>query len=301
MNRLATAELEAAVVALQNVVITRYVTAAGYVLLLYDHLLTLEDEVEYIWSAPTSVAKILFLILRYMVPSFLTVETVLRSGLSVIPMTDNVCKVWTSIATYAGWLSILISNFLVLLRIWTTLPHSHRLKVWSIGFFAVAQVMNFGFTSWAVANMIHVLIYDPRVGLCSFSSKPNVVSLWVVGLIYEVLVFATVCWNALDRPRALSSNPDAEVTRLFFRDGAIYFLILFALRTANTVIAIVSPISSLFIIVFFVWAATTVTTSRLIINSRRAAGKAAQLRQLQMSMDCGFELQDTSESLSYRN
>ncbi|KAJ6472037.1 hypothetical protein C8R45DRAFT_1013828 [Mycena sanguinolenta] len=292
----AAAELEQAVVALQNVVITRYVSAAGFVLLLYDHLLTLDDEVEYTWNAPNSVAKITFLFLRYMVPSFLTVQTVLRSGLPVIPMSDIVCKVWISIAAYAGWLSIVISNFLVLLRIWTTLPHSHRLKVWSIGFFVTAQILSFGFTGWVVGNMWPVLFFDPRVGLCSFSSKPNVVGLWIVGLAYEVLVFVTVCWNTLDRPRALLSSEDAGITRMLFRDGITYFVILFALRIANTVIAIVSPVSSLFVIVFFIWAATTITTSRLILNSRRAAGQAAKLRRLQMTNAC--ELGGTSETLS---
>jgi hypothetical protein len=44
--------------------------------LLYDHVLTLGDEVKYIWSAPTTLAKILFLTLRYMVPAFMTVETI---------------------------------------------------------------------------------------------------------------------------------------------------------------------------------------------------------------------------------
>ncbi|KAJ7204863.1 hypothetical protein B0H12DRAFT_1243584 [Mycena haematopus] len=204
------------------------------------------------------------------------------------------CKVWTPIASYAGWLSIAISNFLVLLRIWTTLPHSHRLKVWSVGIFAVAQLLSFAFTSWAVANMIPVLIFDPRVGLCSFSSKPDVVGFWVIGLAYEVLVFATVCWNTLDRPRALCSGSDPGVTRMLFRDGIIYFVILFVLRTANTVIAVVSPVSSLFVIVFFVWASTTVTTTRLILNSRRAAGKAARLRQLQMTIEYPPDFQSNS-------
>ncbi|KAF7345665.1 hypothetical protein MVEN_01586100 [Mycena venus] len=328
----AAAELEGAIVALQNVLITRYVSAAGFVLVLYDHLLTLDDEVEYIWSAPTSVAKILFLILRYMVPSFLTVHTTFRSGLSIIDLSDNRnapptplqinvlsrCKAIISFGAYAGWLSIVISNFLVLLRIWTALPHSNRLKVWSIVFFIVAQLLSFASTSWVVANMIPVLIFDARVGLCTFSRKPSVVGLWVVGLAYEVVVFVTVCWNTLDRPRALGSDPDAAVTRMLFRDGIVYFVILFggilvlqvsnnkltichsqpALRIANTVIAVVSPISSLFVIVFFVWAGTTVTTSRLIINSRRAAGKAAQLRQLQMTSGPQCDLEVTSESLS---
>ncbi|KAJ7096012.1 hypothetical protein C8R43DRAFT_1244481 [Mycena crocata] len=60
--------------------------------------------------------------------------------------------------------------------------------------------------------------------------------------------------------------------------------ILCGLRVANAVIAIVAPVSSLFVVVFFIWAATTLTTNRLIINSRRGVGKAACLREAQMQI-----------------
>ncbi|KAK7031916.1 hypothetical protein R3P38DRAFT_2926080 [Favolaschia claudopus] len=257
------AELEAAITGLQNLLITRY-------LLLYDHLLTLDVEIEYIWSAPNSAAKVLFLILRYMVPIFLTSQTILRSGLSIVYMSDNVrafdasriCKGWISFGAYAGWLSIVISNFIVLLRIWTTLPHSHRLRLWSILIFIIAQLGSLGMTTWAVSNMIPVLFFDLRVGLCSFTSKPNVFGLWIVGLVYEILVFVTVCWNTLDRPRAIGSDPDAALTRIFLRDGTVYFVV--PLRIANTVIAIISPISSLF-------------PSHPQLNSRRSARVAEGL------------------------
>jgi hypothetical protein len=45
-------------------------------LLLYDHLLTLPDEVEHVWSAPNTLGKVLFLILRYMVPIFMLAENI---------------------------------------------------------------------------------------------------------------------------------------------------------------------------------------------------------------------------------
>ncbi|KAJ7321056.1 hypothetical protein DFH08DRAFT_889861 [Mycena albidolilacea] len=236
-----------AVVAFQNVLITRYVSGESILILLYDHLLTLQDEVEYIWSAPSTVAKTLFLILRYMVPSFLTAQTITRSGLAAIPMSD---------VTYAGWLSIVISNFLVLLRIWTTLPRNNRLIWWSIVFFVLMQLAGFAVTTWVISTMIRAL----------FGSSTT------YRLFFEVVVFATTCWKTLDRPR----DVDDRITRIFFRDGVAYFLVL--LRIANVVIAIVAPISLIFVIVFFIWAATTVTTSRLIINSRREAGKAERLR-----------------------
>ncbi|KAJ7142891.1 hypothetical protein C8R44DRAFT_692496, partial [Mycena epipterygia] len=294
------AALEKAIIALQNILTTKYVSAAGLVILLYDHVLTLDDEVAYVWSAPSTIAKILFLILRYMVPVFIISQTVTRSGLPVIPLSDLVCKAWTSFATYAGWLSIVISNFLVLLRIWTTLPRGHRLIRWSVIFFVVVQLTSLIVTTWVVTNMIPVLVFNPLVGICTFSSKPDVVGLWVVGIVFEVIVFGTVCWNTLDRPRAIGSDdPDAAVTRMLFRDGVVYFVV--RLRIANAVLAIVAPVSSIFIIVFFIWAATTVTTSRLIINSRRAVGKAAALRELQMAASAGHERDQTESSGDMRS
>ncbi|KAJ7936983.1 hypothetical protein B0H13DRAFT_1853046 [Mycena leptocephala] len=159
------------------------------------------------------------------------------------------------------------------------------------------QLMALGVTTWIVFNMIPVLVFEPVAGVCTFTSKPSVFGLWVPGIVFEVVIFATVCWNVLDRPRAVGA--DAHITRILFRDGLVYFAvrawlhfidppvlpevqILTVLRVANTVIAVVSPISSLFVIIFFVWAATTLTTSRLIINSRRENGRAAQLWEGQM-------------------
>ncbi|KAJ7677055.1 hypothetical protein DFH06DRAFT_1429128 [Mycena polygramma] len=296
----AAAFLQSAIVSLQNVFTTRYVSAAGVVVLLYDHLLTFDDEVEYIWKAPASLEKTLFLLLRYIVPLFVTAQTVTRSGLSVITMSDYVCKVWTSFSTYAGWFSILISNLLVLQRIWATLPRGHPLISWSLAFFVVMQLAGLGVTTWIVINMIPVLVFEPNVHLCTFSTKPSVFGLWVPGLVFEVVIFITVCWNTLDRPRALGPESDSHITRMLFRDGVVYFVILtgalnfpfpdfgisdmhLVLRVANTLIAVLAPISLLFVILFFIWAATTVTTTRLIINSRREIGRVEQFLELRMA------------------
>ena len=44
-------------------------TAAGAVVLLYDHIITLPDEYRFVWKANTSFAKYAFLLNRYVVPS----------------------------------------------------------------------------------------------------------------------------------------------------------------------------------------------------------------------------------------
>ncbi|KAJ6496232.1 hypothetical protein C8R45DRAFT_899656, partial [Mycena sanguinolenta] len=292
--------LQSIVAALQNVVTSRYVSVAGYVVLLYDHMLTLDDEMEYIWGAKNTVAKVLFLIQRYMVPLFITGQTITRSGLPVIPMSDVVCKIWNSITTYAGWFSIGISNFLVLLRIWTTLPPGHHLVVWSLWFFIVMQLVGLGVTTWVIRNIIPVFYFDPVLGFCSFTSKPSVAGLWIPGLIFEATVFVTVWWNALDRPRALGTDSNDDITRMLVRDGVTYFVILFVLRIINTILAFVAPVSLIFVGVYFIWAATTVTTSRLIINSRREDGTEERQRQMAEG-ESNAEIQSTDRSKPSRS
>jgi Family of unknown function (DUF6533) len=44
-------------------------------ILLYDHALTLDQEVEEIWKAKWTLPKIFFLVLRYMVPVLMIIET----------------------------------------------------------------------------------------------------------------------------------------------------------------------------------------------------------------------------------
>ncbi|KAJ7201900.1 hypothetical protein GGX14DRAFT_571163 [Mycena pura] len=297
------------VVALQNAAITRYMSAAGLAALLYNHLLTLDDEVEYIWSAQNTVAKMLFLVLRYMVPLFLVAQTVAVTQqylpilydsplpVDTISLTDSLhrrklsssgfdCKVWTSLSSYGAWLSISITDFLVLLRICTLLPREHRMVPWSFVFFAFVQITNFACTTWAVHNMLRASFFEPRLGVCTFTSKPNVVGFWIVGIVFEVVVFAAMPYVCQQRARNnsdASADAYAGVQHVLLRDSCVYLLLLIVrmyissvtavLRLSSTVIAITEPVSLLGVITFFVWAATTLTTSQMIIHSRRAAVK----------------------------
>ncbi|KAF5319358.1 hypothetical protein D9619_008677 [Psilocybe cf. subviscida] len=54
---------------------SRYLGAAGLALTLYDHTLTLSDEIEYVWKAKWTIPKLLFLLIRYAVPCALILQT----------------------------------------------------------------------------------------------------------------------------------------------------------------------------------------------------------------------------------
>ncbi|KAF7315685.1 hypothetical protein MIND_00084100 [Mycena indigotica] len=112
---------------LRDIFITRYVNAAAFVILLYDHLLTLGTEISLIWPAKLTSAKALFLYVRYVVPCAMILYTVQLSGLaSSLTLSDAVssvlviissrsnhyqfCRWWMSFAAFIGWAAVASSN-----------------------------------------------------------------------------------------------------------------------------------------------------------------------------------------------
>jgi len=52
----------------RNSILTKYVGLAGFTVLVWDHLITFADEVEYIWKSKKGIAIYLFFLNRYLIP-----------------------------------------------------------------------------------------------------------------------------------------------------------------------------------------------------------------------------------------
>jgi len=65
---------------IQHVLISRYFTAAAVVILVYDTLLTLNEEIRLIWPGALSFPKLLYYINRYMAIIFLIGANYLLAG-----------------------------------------------------------------------------------------------------------------------------------------------------------------------------------------------------------------------------
>ncbi|KIM78133.1 hypothetical protein PILCRDRAFT_824849 [Piloderma croceum F 1598] len=262
-------DTESAAVIVQHLQITRYVDAAGLVFLLYDHILTFDDEVRLVWSADTKLPKLLFLINRYFVPIGMILRVNDSSGLTLLKLSDNVCKAELIAILFIGMISIAVSNFLVLLRIWVLWDRNRQLIYCTGAAFLAAQISAFTVYSIVVSRMAPFMIYDLDLFACVLTEKPgnaSIASLWIPGLAFEVLVSAVVWWNTLERPR-LESN--AALTKVLFREGMIYFLVLTSLRVLNLVLGFVAPISLIFMGMLLIWCATTATTSHFILSLRK--------------------------------
>ncbi|ETW76533.1 hypothetical protein HETIRDRAFT_480662, partial [Heterobasidion irregulare TC 32-1] len=210
-------DAEKLISALKNVNATRYLSAAGLVALLYDHLLTINDEIELIWRARNTLPKTLFLINRYLVPILMLVTIYPLAALSPGP-SDAVCKTWFTIAIILGMISIANGHFIVLLRLWILWNKQPRLVCASLAVFVISQLGTFAMVTWVAVQMRPVLEYNATLRICSLTRKVHIEGLWAPGVFFEVVVFVTVCWNAMARPR----ESDQALTRVLYRDGLVF-------------------------------------------------------------------------------
>ncbi|KAF8556649.1 hypothetical protein OG21DRAFT_1482863 [Imleria badia] len=235
-------------------------------ILLWDHILTLPDEVQLIWKARLSIAKVLFLFNRYAVPFAMIVVSHEFSG--VTPYRS--LSVWYAIGVTVGMMSIATSNFLILLRLWVLWDRSPRLILGTLLFYVVTQLVSLGCVGYVINDMLPTLFFDPILRICLPNSKPKFVMLWTPGMAFELMVFLTAVWNALDRPR----SQNVRMTKIMYRDGSLYFFSLFALRLLNVLMCVLAPASLTFLGLFFVWSISNITLARLILNLRRLSTDA---------------------------
>ncbi|KAJ7103782.1 hypothetical protein C8R44DRAFT_808155 [Mycena epipterygia] len=250
---------------LEDLLIVRYISAAGLTILIYDHVLSFPDEIRFIWSAKGSSSKFLFLALRYLVPCMMITHSVQIAGLSGIHLSNTVrfCKAWWSLAVVVGWLVIAINNWLVLLRLWVLWGRDRTFIICTLLFFFAMHVATLVLAWISVSEIIPNLRFEPSLQLCIFTEKPGKLPFaWVPGILFEFLVLLAAGWKVFLRPQTLKTLKS---------EGFLYFLLLFTLNLVNMLVFFYARLSLIFVTLFFMWCFTTTATCRMILSIRSSS------------------------------
>ncbi|OAX36204.1 hypothetical protein K503DRAFT_320674 [Rhizopogon vinicolor AM-OR11-026] len=141
-------------------------SSAGFTLLVYDYVLTLRDEVTYIWNAPWTVVKVMFFINRYgnlAAQTFISLE---ESGL-LADNSQSFCRKFALITTIFMLLSSESIHILVLMRawaIWGTRERTKKIFIWSYVIYCLVQLGG----AMGTLNRRHIFYFQylDVVGVC---------------------------------------------------------------------------------------------------------------------------------------
>ncbi|KAL4244426.1 hypothetical protein ABKN59_010183 [Abortiporus biennis] len=218
--------------ALEDANATRYLTAAGLVVLLY-----------------------------------LVLGCVLAVAYEMYSNNKQGCRKFLFTCSLFALLSVAIANILVILRVIILWEHRPMIVKLMIGGFCATFSAQVATMLVSLVHLVRGVFWSPETGMCILTvSTPIFIAVWASPMLFEILVLIATIVNALDRPR----GPHQRLTNALSRDGITYFLALTLFRALNLAFAATLNPSLTMLGSFFVWSLTTTVLNRSILRLRDA-------------------------------
>ncbi|KAG8923861.1 hypothetical protein FRC01_012236 [Tulasnella sp. 417] len=241
---------------------SRYLSVAGFVVLVYDHLLTFADEVDLIWKNPTKPVACLFLFNRYVIPLVIIIDIFEKSGLAR-NLPDEFCVVWLFVEGFLQAICFGIAHILVALRV-RALYVKRPWVEWVLwlsgtGYFAATV----GIVFLALTTVAKGYAWNPMFHMCIGNIPHWTFWIWVPALVFETILFGLTAGKAIHHYR---QNVSLPIARMLYRDGFLYFIIISLCCVFNIVAWAVLPETLIAIAKYFTFSFINVMSSRLVLN-----------------------------------
>ncbi|KAF8465000.1 hypothetical protein DFH94DRAFT_784272 [Russula ochroleuca] len=216
---MSTADINAVANDYRNSVSTKYVGVAAFTVLVWDHLITFSDEVEYIWKGGKGLAVYLFLVNRYLIPLSFIVNIYLYFSSS---RNQHLCA---HAVRYEGAMTM-IGISIVFTMMFLRIRALYRAFM-SIQAFVLAILLTFiGVNSYVLTHGIPVkhlddsivdsctMIVDPKIGRALASSTA-----WLP-LLYDTVIVSLTLYRTAS---SVYSKTASNLLRVLLREGLLYY------------------------------------------------------------------------------
>jgi len=190
-------------------------------LLLYDHLITLDMELEWIWTLRWRLPKIIFVVNRYVITSLLVLSSIPDL---IFPISVSFCNFHLYL-----WLGLPLLNFgaaelLIIIRVCSLYGHQ-KIVVWLLGLLLAAALIGAMVAQGLFGHALQpVLYYEFLPGCWQWSpGVPNQWAVWVTFLTIEGVLMLLTAYKTL----AYRKQSNRTIVVLA-RDSIVYFVVIFA-------------------------------------------------------------------------
>ncbi|KIJ40908.1 hypothetical protein M422DRAFT_256092 [Sphaerobolus stellatus SS14] len=235
---MSTQELSNAVLAAR---ISSYVSVGCSVVVFYDHLVLLPQEIRLIWSSKPSMWRTLFLLNRYVVPPCFIWMVYQLSNLSLASYSTLVSSIGQVAQRHQVIYRILIAvaalqqpAAFVFHRVYTIWNKRQFILIILVTSYACTYIGTVVLSIIAVVRfIIPDVSLDIQVACAAHGRSPFLVGAYSLPVILDLILLILTCWNALDRPIVTEHS---TVMIGLVRDGIVYFAISLSLRLFNIVV-----------------------------------------------------------------
>jgi hypothetical protein len=209
--------------------ITIYVGIVGFTILVWDHLITSGDEIEFIWKGCKGILVYLFLLNRYLTPLGFIINLV---AYNLPSWSDTSCQHFVRYEGAMTAIGIEVVGLMMLIRVIAMYRHQRVVVVVAV-FLLLAWIV---VTAWLLSHGAPVNhIGNLRSCTMVFNSGTIASASAWLPLLYDTYVFGLTFYRAFSTIR----NKEAgHVIRTLFADGLLYYSVICTVNLVLTIMII---------------------------------------------------------------
>ncbi|KII95798.1 hypothetical protein PLICRDRAFT_229406 [Plicaturopsis crispa FD-325 SS-3] len=204
--------------------LTRICTLITLSAAVYDHVLTFDEEVEFIWRKNWSYSKIIFLVLRYFGEALMILNTAVFTSVTDVQSVLAVsCR---HFFTFQAWSSSVIIWAMQIVLQW-------RIHALYGGSRIVIVLLSACFGAEVASNVIILSLFmagkPEQIELgpvqCAFVAvPPYYFGYWVAIICFETVLFLLALWIGIQHVRQVGTWSASHILHVLLRDSLSYFL-----------------------------------------------------------------------------
>ncbi|KAG9313226.1 hypothetical protein JVU11DRAFT_6686 [Chiua virens] len=221
---------------LEDVWVRKTLGLVGYTCLIYDYLLTLDTEVDFIWCGPWTVTKVIFLFNRYGNIFGQTFIQVIETGW-VVNGSHQLCNDFNLFITVFMVVSEESIHILVLLRAWAIWGCRSTVAAalvcsYFIYLFCLLIMIAYGTSS----QTFHEFQYLDIIGICAGVMPPFIWILGIASFLLDTMVFGSTMLSLRRHSRECVHLYPSPLLCLLVRDAVMFYIVSVFFDTFNAAI-----------------------------------------------------------------
>ncbi|KJA22488.1 hypothetical protein HYPSUDRAFT_40868 [Hypholoma sublateritium FD-334 SS-4] len=209
----------------ESVAARQYISLATTVCLVWEHILTIQQEYRLMWKSPLTIIKFLYLALRYITLICQVTNHALASHLFSQPhLSSRTCRAWFIYQSVYLQISLTIFELILLLRVWFIYDRKRTVGAF-LGLSYIAELTAMLYTS---ASLNRRLSFGPT---CLVDHTPlEAILLSAAPVALQALIWTMTWYKRYHPARTRDSYPQTARYQQFIAemsiDGSVIFLVL---------------------------------------------------------------------------
>ncbi|KAF9032767.1 hypothetical protein BJ165DRAFT_1516714 [Panaeolus papilionaceus] len=248
---------------------TNYVGFASFTILIWDHIDTFSDEVEFVWKGKKNSPFIyLFFFNRYFTPLGFILN--LYAYLSPI-WTDERCAHFVRYEGVTVALAIEVVGLMMLLRINALYPH-HKWITRGLSLLLIVETIVNAYLIYRGEPVVHnhesgmhacSMVFDPAISAIASSSA------WIP-LLYDTIIFGLTLYRTVPSIRRQEAS---YIVERLLEDGMLYYSVIFTVTCVLTFMIVAAQPGTKNIAAQLEQLITVAMMSRITINLKKAGDR----------------------------